>query len=342
MALTSGAGPHAAWLSVDGAIFPIEHGSVEQHATRTSSTFSAAIPLSYPGALDALAELGENTATITVLTRGNQATLVTGEIDTVNFDLVGRTINATGRDKSAQLHENKSSEKFQNRMGSDIVSEYCGRVGIKCQVESSALMAGKQVEQDYVKLSDNVSYAFVIHKLAEFDGARWYVDPQGTLHYQLKSNPSGIYTLNYVPPTNGPMAADFTQLNIHLNVQAGKNVAVTVKSFHGKKKQVFGYTSNVEGNKGTQNYAYHMPNLLQEHVTQIAKAKAKEHSRHKYTVQASVVGDPSISAGMGLQLNGTGYFDQTFDIDSVHHEFGMSGHRTRIVARSAGEGREAS
>jgi hypothetical protein len=55
-------------------------------------------------------------------------------------------------------------------------------------------------------------------------------------------------------------------------------------------------------------------------------------------VNATVVGDTSVAAGMGLQLSGT-QFDQTFEIDSVHHDFGMGGYRTSITARSAKEGR---
>jgi len=47
-----------------------QHGSVDQQASRKSSTFHAAIPLSYPGTEPTLALLGENTAVITVETRG--------------------------------------------------------------------------------------------------------------------------------------------------------------------------------------------------------------------------------------------------------------------------------
>ena len=58
--------------------------------------------------------------------------------------------------------------------------------------------------------------------------------------------------------------------------------------------------------------------------------------------RATVVGDPNCAAGMGLTLTGTGEFDQTFDIDTVHHNFGMRGHLTHITARSAKKGRTAS
>jgi phage protein D len=342
MALSSGAGPHSAWLTVNGATFPLEHGSVEQHATRKTSTFSAAIPMSFPGAEATLATLGDNETTVTVLTRGNQATLFTGEIDTVEFGYIGRIIRVTGRDKSAKLHENKTSEKWQNKKGSDIVQDLAGRIGLSVQLDSSALMAGKQLEQDYVRLSDNTSFAYVIHKLAQFDGARWWVDQNGTLQYRIGNSPAGIYTINYVPATSGPIASDATVLQVRRNVQAGKTIKVKVKSWHPKKKEIFEYESNVEGNGGPINHSYHVPNLLQDHVQQYAKSRADEIARHEVTIHATVVGDPSVNVAMGLQLTGTGFWDQQYEMDTVHHEFGMSGHRTSITARSGKGSRSAS
>ena len=58
--------------------------------------------------------------------------------------------------------------------------------------------------------------------------------------------------------------------------------------------------------------------------------------------RATVVGDPACSAGMGLSLTGTSEFDQIFDIDTVHHDFGMRGHTTHITARAAKKGRTPS
>lgn len=341
MAITSGAGPHFAWLNVDGATFPIEHGSVEQQAIRQSSTFSAAIPLSYPGAEATLANIGDNTTTITVSTRGISATLVTGEIDTTNFDYIGRTIRVHGRDKAAKLNENTSSEKWINKKGSEIVSELCGRIGLSCKAESSALMAGKLLQQDYVKLSDNVTFAQIIHKLAEFDGARWWVDAQGTLNYVISGSPSGMYTLNYVPPSPY-IIADFMRLNIIRNVQAGKTINVKVSSWQPKDKKVYEKEATVGGNGGPLKYNYDLPNLKQDHVDQHAKSRANELARNELTLNASVVGDPSCNVGMGLILSGTGFWDQQYEMDCVHHEFGMSGHRTHITARSGKGGRSAS
>lgn len=323
-------------------MFPVEHGSVSQHKTKKSSTFSASIPLSYPGAQGALSSLGDNEVKIIVSTRGMEGTLFTGEADTTEFDFIGRTIQVTGRDKSAKLHENKTSEKWLNKKGSDIVKDLAGRIGLSVSADASTMMAGKQLHQDYVKMSDNTSFAYVIHKLAELDGARWWVDPNGTLQYRLNNNPTGTYTVTYVPPTIGPMSADCMVLKIRRNIQAGKSTKVSVKSWHPKKKEVFSYESNVEGSGGPVNHSYHIPNLLKDHVEQFAKSRANQIARHELTVHTTVVGDPSINVAMGLQVQGTGVFDQMYEMDTVHHEFGMSGHTTSITARSPKGSRTAS
>jgi hypothetical protein len=341
MAVSSGAGPHSAVVSLSGGTFPLERGSVSQTALRKSSVFSGIIPLSYPGAASAFANLGDNTATITVTTRGQTGALITGEIDEVDYDFIGRNLRFSGRDLSAKLHDNKLSEKHLNKLGSDIVTDLIGRVGLSGNVTSSMLMAGKQLQQDFVHLSDNVSYAYVIHKLAQFDNARWWVDPNGTFHYVPLGTPQGVYSIT-INQDMQPISADCIELHVCRNVQAGKTIAATVKSWHPKKKQVFSYTSNVAGVGGPINYNYHIPTLTQDHAQKHAKSQAAEKARHELRVAATVVGDPSVQAGMSLQLNGTDYFDQTFDIDTVHHDFGMSGHRTHITARSAKQGRSAS
>lgn len=342
MAITSGAGPHFAFLNCNGS-WPIEHGSVEQQASRKASSFSAAIPLSYPGAEATFAELGDNSATVEVTTRGMGGTLFTGEVDNVTMDYIGRTIRVSGRDKAAKLHENMTSEKWINKKGSDIVSELAGRVGLGIGSSGAgSIMAGKILEQDHVRLSDNVTFAQVIHKLAEFDGARWFVDTKGMLHYVDMNSPNGIYTLNYVPPTAGPIIADFMQLSIRRNIQAGKTIEVTVKSWHPKDKKVYEKQATVGGNGGPLKYNYHIPNLKQDHVDQHAKTRANEVAQRELRLTASIVGDPNCNAGMGLQLTGTGYFDQMYIMDTVHHEIGMSGHRTNITAHSGKGGRSAS
>ncbi len=341
MAIAQGAGPHAAWLTVNGQTFPIENGQVSQESKRKSASFSGVIPLSFPGAYEMAATTGDNEAVVMVMTRGQTVPLVTGEVDHFQSDLISRTIHFSGRDKSAKLHDQKSSEKWLNKKPSEIVEDLIGRVGLSGKVTASQIMAGKKLEQDFVHLSDNVSFGYLIHKLAQLDGCRWFVDARGQFHYVPIGDQTGTYSIT-INQDQEPIAADCHELQISRNVQAGKRIQATVKSWHPKLKQVFSHTSNVEGNGGPLTYNYHVPNLLQDHVTKRAKSQAAEKARHELTVTATVVGDPSVSAGMGLQLMGTTYYDQVYDIDTVNHRIGMQGHWTHITARSAKSGRSAS
>jgi hypothetical protein len=90
--------------------------------------------MSYPGAMAALANLGDNEASISASTRGVEAKLFTGEIDDVNFDYIGRTIRITGPRQVRQaareedVREVAQQEAERNRHGS------VGRVGLSGKI----------------------------------------------------------------------------------------------------------------------------------------------------------------------------------------------------------------
>jgi phage protein D len=341
VAISSGVRQHTASLSVGGQTFLVTKGSVEQTATRQSASFSVELPLTQV-ALSTFANLGQNQASINVSDGSLSAELISGEIDNVGFDLVNRIIGVQGRDTSAKLHEQKSAEKWPNRKPSDIVQDLAQRVGLQAQIDASILKAGRLVSNDWAKLTDGVSFAAVIHKMAEFEGARWFVKGS-TLYFQSKDNPGGTYTLNYRQSSGGGyITADFLRLTVGYNVQAGKTANVTVKSWHSSKKKLLEHKATIQGSTGQTSYTYHIPGLTQDHVEQYAKKKALEHTRHEYTIRAECVGDPSIDVAMSLQLTGTQYFDQQYAIDEIHHRFGMDGHSMEIHATSKKQGRSVS
>ena len=340
MAITSGVGPHAAWLNCNGT-WPIEHGQVSQSAKRRTSSFSCTVPLSYPGAYAALANLGDNTATITVMSVAGEGTLFTGEVDEVEFDYIRRSIHVSGRDKSKKLHENQSNDKWVNKKTTDIVQDLIGRVGLSGNIAAAGVMAGKKLEQDYVKLTSNLNFAQIISKLAQIDGARWWVDQNGIFQYVPYGSPNGSYSIE-IQQQSDPISSDTIEFKIRRNVNAGKSIQTTVKSWHPRKKQIFQYQSNVPGNGGPLIYDYHLPTLQQQDVTKRAQSRAMGKAIHELTVIATVIGDPAIHAGMGLSVSGTEYFDQTYDMTHVNHNFGMSGYLTHITAQSPKEGRSAS
>lgn len=343
MAISSGTGPHLAWINVNGQNFPVEDGTVTRAATRKSGTFSGRIPLWFlPTVEETLSSLGDNTTTVNVVTRGQQTTLLTGEIDCVDFDYVAGMAHVSGRDASAKLHTIKSAEKWVNKKPHEIIQDLAGRVGLQTNIDPSTLMAGRIVQDDFAKLTDGVPYAGVIHKLAEFMGAHWYMDRQGILNVKSTASTAAPYVINWSrSPLTGEIVSDALSLQISKNVQAGKPVKVTVNSWHERKEKAFVGTYTVGGNGTTQNYAYHLPGLTQDHVNQHAKSRANDHARHEISVTAELVGDTEITVDRPLQLNGTA-FSQTLTIDSISDSFGMRGHTMHISAKSAKTGRSGS
>lgn len=337
MAISSGVGPHFAWIDVNGSQFRVLEGDATLTATKKTGTFSAKIALGEPGVEDVLGpSLGDNTTSIIVSTRGQQGTLITGEIDDVDFDYTGGVVSITGRDASAKLHATKSAEKWVNKQPQDIIQDIASRVGLSAQIDPLALKASRIIQIDYTHMTDGISYASVLHKFAELMGGYWYVQGSNLIVKNTDST-SAPYIINYDP--GPPKTSDALSLKVRRNVQAGKPIKVTAKSWHPRKKQVFTGTADVGGNGSTREYTYHVPSLEQDHVDQHAKAKASDHARHELEVTVECVGDPSmIDPSSPLQLNGT-VFAQSFKIDSIDHKFGYGGHTMTISAKSAAQGR---
>jgi hypothetical protein len=305
-----------ALITIGGTSIPIISGGADQEATRRSSTMHALCALKdFPGREAFFASLSDNSGAI----YSGSTALVDGEWDTASIDLVDGLVRLSGRDKSAALHEKKSSEKFNNMSRSEVVQKVAGRNGLQAQVDNSSLKAGKLFQIDWAKLTDGVSDAAIIHKLAELEGARWWVKGT-TLYFKGKSDISSNYAVQYRAPAGGPASGNFIRLSFSINLQAAKTL---------------------NGNGGTLTWNYRHPGLEQDHADDLALKKLAEHSRHELTVDVEMVGDPQIDVGMGLQLQGTA-FDQVFEMDAVHHMLGPGGHTMKIIAKSAKEGRSAS
>ncbi len=340
MAITAGVGAHSAWLSVGGTKLLVMSGNTTQQI-RHSARFHVRMPLSEPGAYHTLANLDGPACSIEVMTRGVTKTLLTGEVDEVAFDMIGRTVSVAGRDKSATLHETKTSDKWLNKKTSEIVKDLAERAGIKADVKTLSTMAGKMLEQDYVALSDGESFSNVIDRIAEADNARWWLDGDGVLHYVPIGTSAGTYSI-YIDQSGQPIRSDCLHLRVHADMRAAKDQEITIRSWHPRKKRVHHYKSRLIGRGGKATFSDSIPNLQQNQVEHLARRIAEARARHEITVSATVVGDPSISVGMELSLKGTTAFDQTFEMDVVSHDFGMRGHTTSLTARAARKGRKVS
>lgn len=340
MAIASGVRQHAAWLEAAGQRWPLEHGHASLAATRESSSFHGGFPMSLSGAEDAFANADSLDASIIVMAGSGETTLVKGELDTAEFDYDTRVIRFSGRCKSTKLHTELTNEKFLNQNPDQIIQKLAQRAGLSANVSEMSLKAGRIWNQDWVKITDNVTLAAAIHKLTEFMGARWWVDANGVLQVKGVGDTSGVYTINYQEMA-GIIQSDALGLRVRRNYQAGKDIEVTVQSWNQKEAKAYTSKKTIKGKGGTAKYNYTINGLTQKHVDKHASARAVDHAKHELALMAHLVGDPSCVAGMGLQLTGTA-FAQMFEIDQVDHEFGMRGYRMSVTARNFGQNRDLS
>lgn len=338
MAVDSGVAPHKAFLNANGGSWPIEQGTVTQKATRESSSYDVAIPLEYPGAYDALVTtLDDAQSSIEASGPGGSGELIDGPISKIKVDYISGTISVQGTDLSVKAHQTKVAQKWMNQTADGVISQLVGQIGLGYSSDGgSGLMVGKKVENDYVKLADNVSAAYVIHKIAEFEGSRWWVK-NGTFFFKkIGTAMGGGYSININP--GPPIRSDCMLLVVSYDVIAGQTVNTEVKSYSPPKKQLHTGQATIGGRGGTLNYNYHVPNMEQDHAQQLAKAKAAEIARHEITIEATVVGDPSIDIGQGLTLSGTGVFDGSYELDRIIHTFGYAGYTMDLLSKGKQSG----
>jgi hypothetical protein len=334
MAIVSGVRAPRAQVMIGGQSFNVKSARVNQEATRKSSTMSAECALnSFPGGDAFFAGLSDNKGSISI----DGEPLCTGEWNSVHIGYDSTLVELQGQDDSTSLHQKKSSEKFNNQTRSDIVNKVAQRNNLNAQVDSLPLLAGKLFQIDWAKLTDGVSDAAIIHKIAELSGARWWVK-SGTLYFKGKDDKASNYTVHY--QAGEPSSGDFIRLGIMLNLQAAKSLEVNGESWHQKKKQTFKSQKKLLGFINPPLvYNYRTPGMEQDHLEDLITNKAVELARHEVEIHALLVGDPSIDIGMGLQLVGTA-FAQTYEMDQICHEIGPHGYTMDITAKSAREGRD--
>ena len=333
MATQTGVNPHRAWLSVNGKLFPVIQGSAVMNGTRQSSHFSATIPINYPGAQAACAALCDNQSGVIVQSNGKTAPLVMGEADSATFNYgQNGTIVVSGRDNSVRLHNKKWHGTLPDMTTVQVVQKLAGEVGLGVVVTGGGgTMFGKKIDENYVAVEEGMSYAAIISKCAELDNARWFVDVNSVLHYEIDPQPSGGFSVNY--KAGPPEISDAFQISEERNVQASKTIHVFIKSWHEEEKNSV-VAEAIAGGCGTEvQYEFTLPTLVQDQAQKYAQAKANEIARHRITVNAHCVGDVTVTQDSGLAVSGDTVFDGVYLIDQIHHTFGMSGHKMTITAR---------
>jgi hypothetical protein len=353
MAIASGVRAPRAWIVLNGAKILCEEATVTLDATGASSSFRVEVPLDLLLAngwtLNSLSAQKEINAGVYISNdissnpAGTQ--MITGLVDDIETNLPDMIAVIDGRDMSAPMHNNINTTQYLNQTSSQIATTIAGKYGLSLSGSSSG-MVGKQYTSDFVKMFDGESDWTAIQHLAEIEGYAAFIMPGGsTLYFGQPGQAGGSYSVNYQPPTpESPASGDFIRVSMRTNLNLGGDVTATASSFDPRQNRNVQATSTCSGNGGnTINYDCRAANATQDQVQKLAKRRVYFAVRHEQEIEAELVGDNALVAGMTLAVSGTqSSWDNSFAVDNVTHHVDRDGYMMSALARGPGPGRTIS
>lgn len=316
-----------AFVSVNGGMFPVIDAEVTAGKTKKADEFRATLSLTYGGAI-ALADASGASVTIML---GGAAIPGSFQLEHVDVDFEGTKVTISGRDAAAaSLIDNSNTQTFTNQSPQQVVQAIAS--GIPVQMDSIGGMAGKIYDQDWNAITHRVPRWDSINRIADIYGLNAFVTG-GTLYLKDVDFDWPPISIFWSPPENGPAQSNFLKLKCSRNFQMSKQINVTATSYNYRKKKLMTGRSTAGGSgSGRLDYSYPVAGHTQDQVDNLAKKKAKEHSKHAFDVEVEIPGDASITPLMSLQLIGTGsVFDQNYDVDGVTHKVSFDGGFTTTI-----------
>lgn len=250
---------------------------------------------------------------------GDLTSVFFGEVDAVEADWVARVINISGRDLTARLLDDKTSEKFVNLTASEIVEKFAAKHGLTPEVTKTTTKAGRYYQIDHVDLQDERTAWDIVSWLAHEEGFAAYVRGR-TLYFGPRSTaddqPAFIITRREADQ-NEPERGNYTRLATYRDLGVAGDIHVTVKSWNAKQKKGFTRTAGSGGGEAKR-YSYTIPGLSPDQAKDKARAILDDLSRHALRLEYEGAGRVDLHVSQTILLQGTGTgWDQVYFPEAI-------------------------
>lgn len=311
---------------------------VSQH--QSADTFSATLPLDLPSAsywCDQ-APIDVSIMATNDVTAGGWTEMITGQVDDVDADFTNRIVHISGRDKTAEMTDQKTTEKWLNKKPEDIIQDLAGRAGLSANISGSSKdKAGLKYKDDYNRISEYDNWWNVVTRLAKHIGCIAFVKGS-TLYIQPYDQGQGVFLVQYEPPgpLGTPARGTVVDLKCNRKLHLAKNVKVNHKSWqHKEGKAIMSEFQSSGSGSGDLEYTFKGANLTKSQQDQLAETKLNEIISHERVPHIRTYGDVSVTPFMKVQLSGTGTgFDQEYIMSSIDHEWSEDGHMMTLEVRN--------
>lgn len=263
--------------------------------------------------------------------------LIIGQVDNIDYGMLGRTITLTGRDLSAPLMDTKTAEKFQNQTSSQIAQELALRHGLDSGVQKTTTRVGTYYNLDHVVLTQEQTEWDLLIYLAQQEGFDVWVGGN-TLYFKpspVSTTPP--YLIRWQAPASNAM-----DITLSRSENLAKDIIVNVISFHQKSQKKVSVTAKRLGAHSqklggkAQVYTFRRPNLTADQARALADSLLADISKHERILTANLPGDGALTTRAMVRLVGSGTaWDQDYYPDTVTRTISVDdGYRMEVRAKN--------
>ena len=278
--------------------------------------------------------------------------LIMGQVDEVEIDLLQRKYVLTGRDLTAKFIDNKTTQKYPNLTSSEIVTKLAQKEGLTANVVPTTTPAGIFYAGDRSALTSELPEWDLITFLAQQEGYIAYVENTTVFFHPLPKQTDAPYLIQYNEnlniPTIGYKSSSAKSLTMTRSLTVARDIIVIVRSWNSKSKKAFNIKVRATLNKKTalasqaqpigdaQTYTYTKPGLTREQALQLAQTYIAQLSQHERIIEATLPGDNILKKIGVIKLSGTNTdFDQVYFTSSVNREISpTTGYNMIIKAKN--------
>lgn len=256
-------------------------------------------------------------------------TLFIGLVDNVVSDPVNNLISIDGRDLTAALIDNRTTEKWMNFRSHRVVEVLAKKHGLKAVTTQSKNRVGSFFGDEDASIKSTATQWDLISYLAQQEGRRLFVEGDTLYWVDPKDVPQRPYPLVWsgYPATIATSRAQVTELRFERNLTLAGDVEVVVQSYNAEDGETFTKKAKVRHRRRngrgrrrgeTQTFVRTIPNLTPERAQQRAQSLLREISQHEVRLFFSAPADNDLSPTSVVRVSGTGTdYDQDYYPDSI-------------------------
>ncbi len=346
-------------LNINGQRVPFLSWEVDQNSFYAADTFRFTVAISsLPSGRDATWWAGVTEIDVEIFagfppnpdsfTIADLQSLIVGRVDELTYDPHTQTIEASGRDLTGLLIDDKVTLKLTNQTSSQIATKLATQYGLTPVVKATSTKVGVYYQIEHAKADASKPAWDLLTWLARKENFVVYIQGK-ELHFEpaptAKQTPR---TFTFTPPSGaiGYSSFDGTDIKVSRSLTLAKDVRVEVRSWNAKTKRVIIKTAQAAHSKNrvarrspiptgeTQTYSYTIPGLTPEAAQNRANQLAVEISAHEVKLEIEGPADNHLSRTDVIQLKGTP-FDQVFFPDSIVRQMSIDeGYNWRIEAKN--------